>query len=148
MSTSRKLVVKLDILLRCSPKHRSAARKATSTEVTRETIQSQSHGPPVKQTNASTAEMPANRRTGEHQPTGELSPPVSSSGLQFNLFAFATGYQGKYYLHFVSLAHFVHLHILEQTPGPSCTQSQTMPGPSHTHSNPCPLHTKPRISSL
>ena len=58
MSTSRKLMVKLDTHPRHSPKHRHAARKATSTEAAQD-------NPEPKQKKLSTALTPAmtQRRT-------------------------------------------------------------------------------------
>ena len=58
MSTSRKLVVKLDTHKSYSPKHRRAARKATSTEAAQDDTEPDAQ-PLAKQTELSTIETPA-----------------------------------------------------------------------------------------
>ena len=122
MSTSRKLVVKLDSHPRPSPKHRHAARKATSTEAARNDPEADVQ-PPAKQTKPSTAEMAAMTQGRT------VTTHYMHTGTQFVCFCYSLS--GK---KIICRTYFVHLHISELTPGPSGTQSQTMPGPSHAQS--------------
>ena len=109
MSTSRKLVVKLDTHLRHSPKHSCAPRKGTSTEAAK-TIQSQSFSPwPNKPSIPPLIRRPL--------PRGELSLPAPCSQV-LNLFSFSLAIREKNHLQ------FVHLHISEPTPGPSAHDSR------------------------
>ena len=109
-------MVKLDTYPRLSLKHRRAARKATLTEAARDDAEH-------KQNNLSTAQLPGM--------TQRRTVTAAKRSQVLNLFAVREK--------IICRTQFVHLDILEPLPGSSGTQSQTMPGPSHTQ-GPSPTH--------
>ena len=104
MSTSRKLAEKLDTHLRCSPKHRRAARKATLTEA------AQDDPVPIARPPANKLSLPLPR--SRPWPRGELSPPALRSQV-LNLFLSLAVRE-----EIICRTHFVHLYISEPTPSP------------------------------
>ena len=105
-STSRKLMVKLDTRTRSSPKHRNAARKATTTEAARDDREYE--------------QTAFHHRNAGHHPEENCHCPLCPHRYTICLIL-SLAVREK----IICRTQFVHLHISEPMPGPSRTQSQT-----------------------